>query len=302
MNPRLQTRAKPAPAPSSAPVRTNLLQRKCACGGTPGPDGEYAECRSKWLALQRGSTERATPSAMLSIVHDVLRSSGRPLDTVTRTFMEGGFGHDFSRVRVHTDGKAAESARAVGAAAYTIGRDVVFGTEQYQPETRVGRRLLAHELTHVAQQGDSRPGSGDNLRVEAPDSGSEREAEANAARISKGQRPLASSSSAMDVLQRQPEQEEAPIDRERGVRVVPRLQLDLIDLSLEALRGRHWLTATGGLSDPLNLLGVSFPAHRSLPAYVLAGIRQPLQRRFSERARQPATDPTGGRTDHRFRA
>lgn len=258
MSPRLQTREKPAPTPSSTPVRTNLLQRKCACGGTPGPDGECAGCRRKRLALQRGSTERTTPSAVPPIVHDALRSPGRPLDTATRTFMQGGFGYDLSRVRVHTDEKAAESARAVGAAAYTIGRDVVFGTEQYQPGTSAGRRLLAHELTHVTQQADSRPGSGDNLTVEAPDSGCEREAEANAARISMGQCPLASTSSAMGVLQRQPEQEEAPIDRERGVRVVPRLQPDLIDLSFEALRGRHRITATGGLSDPLNLLGVSF--------------------------------------------
>ena len=251
MSPRSQTREKPAPTPSSPPVRTGLLQRKCACGGTPGPDGECAACRRKRLALQRGST-------VPPIVHDALRSPGRPLDAATRAFMEGGFGHDFGRVRVHADEKAAESARAVKAAAYTIGRDVVFGTEQYQPATRAGRRLLAHELTHVAQQGDSRPASGDNLTVEAPDSGSEREAEENAARISEGQRPLASSSSARGVLQRQPEQEEAPIDRERGVRVVPRLQPDLIDLSFEALRGRHRITATGGLSDPLNLLGVRF--------------------------------------------
>ncbi|GAC1343004.1 MAG: hypothetical protein NVSMB27_02490 [Ktedonobacteraceae bacterium] len=66
--------------------------------------------------------------------------------------MEPRFGHDFSRVRVHTDDRAAESARAVNALAYTVGRDVVFGKSQYEPGTRTGKMLLAHELTHVLQQ------------------------------------------------------------------------------------------------------------------------------------------------------
>jgi len=66
--------------------------------------------------------------------------------------MESRFGHDFSRVRIHTDEKAAESARAVNALAYTAGHDIVFGAGQYVPETPEGRRLLAHEMTHVVQQ------------------------------------------------------------------------------------------------------------------------------------------------------
>ena len=66
--------------------------------------------------------------------------------------MESRIGHDFSRVRVHTDSRAAESARAVGALAYTVGRDVVFGAGQYAPETRAGGHLLAHELAHTIQQ------------------------------------------------------------------------------------------------------------------------------------------------------
>jgi hypothetical protein len=82
----------------------------------------------------------------------VLRSPGQPLDAATRVFMEPRFGHNFSRVRVHTDARAAESARAVGAAAYTVGYDIVFGEGQFEPGTRNGRQLLAHELTHVVQQ------------------------------------------------------------------------------------------------------------------------------------------------------
>ena len=86
------------------------------------------------------------------IVHDVLRSPGQPLNPNTRGFMESRFGHDFSQVRVHTDARAAESARAVNARAYTVGRDIAFGSGQYTPGSSTGQRLLAHELAHVMQQ------------------------------------------------------------------------------------------------------------------------------------------------------
>src|SRR5262249_43583700 len=66
--------------------------------------------------------------------------------------LPSGAWHDFSRVRVHTDGKAAESARAVNALAYTVGADIVFAGGQYAPSTASGQRLLAHELAHVVQQ------------------------------------------------------------------------------------------------------------------------------------------------------
>jgi|GEM_PF-4380897 len=85
------------------------------------------------------------------IVHEVLGSPGQPLDAATRSFMEPRFGHDFSHVRVHTDAKAAESAKAVNALAYTVGKDVVFGAGAYQPRTNQGRSLMAHELAHTIQ-------------------------------------------------------------------------------------------------------------------------------------------------------
>jgi uncharacterized protein DUF4157 len=85
-------------------------------------------------------------------VDDALRSAGRPLDTPTRNLFEPMFGKRFESVRVHTDSTAAESARAVHAQAYTVGSDIVFGAGYYAPETEIGRRLLAHELTHVVQQ------------------------------------------------------------------------------------------------------------------------------------------------------
>ena len=87
------------------------------------------------------------------IVHKVLNSPGQSLDPETREFMENRFGHNFSRVRVHTGASAANSARGLGASAYTVGQNVVFGEGQYAPETGQGLRLLAHELAHVVQQG-----------------------------------------------------------------------------------------------------------------------------------------------------
>ncbi len=85
-------------------------------------------------------------------VNRVLARSGRPLDAALQQDMESRFGHDFSRMRVHSDGTAEQSARDVSAYAYTVGRDVVFGAGQFAPATHAGRRLLAHELTHVVQQ------------------------------------------------------------------------------------------------------------------------------------------------------
>lgn len=94
-----------------------------------------------------------------SIVGVTLRSPGEPLDAGTRTFFEPRFGHDFSKVRVHTGARAAESARGLNAMAYTIGRDVVFGADRYRPHTSSGRLLLAHELAHVVQQAGVTPAS-----------------------------------------------------------------------------------------------------------------------------------------------
>jgi len=90
------------------------------------------------------------------IVHEVLRSPGQPLDPETRAFMELRFGHDFSQVRVHTDARAAESARAAKASAYTVGRDIIWGSGAPAANTASGKNLLAHELTHVIQQNITR--------------------------------------------------------------------------------------------------------------------------------------------------
>lgn len=78
---------------------------------------------------------------------------GQPLDATTRAYMEPRFGHDFGHVRVHTDERAAQAAATFSARAYTVGSDIVFGAQEYAPDTTAGRHLLAHELTHVVQQG-----------------------------------------------------------------------------------------------------------------------------------------------------
>lgn len=151
------TRAGAKPPPSLTPDRSRLLQRKCACGGTPGPTGECEECRKKRLQRKTRNAELGfrNVSAVPPIVREVLHAPGQTLDAATRAFMEPRFGHDFSKVRVHTDAKAAESASAVNAQAYTVGRDMVFGSRRYMPGTTMGDLLIAHELTHVVQQSRS---------------------------------------------------------------------------------------------------------------------------------------------------
>jgi hypothetical protein len=85
-------------------------------------------------------------------VVEALGTEGRPLDAETRSFMESRFGHDFGSVRVHSGKEAARAAHSVGARAFALGRDIAFGERYYAPGTAVGRRLIAHELTHVLQQ------------------------------------------------------------------------------------------------------------------------------------------------------
>ena len=88
------------------------------------------ECRRKRQTLQRKSSDCNWNSEIPSIVHEVLRSPGQPLDKETRDYFEPQFGHDFSQVRVHADAKAADSARSVNALAYTVGNQIVFKNGQ----------------------------------------------------------------------------------------------------------------------------------------------------------------------------
>jgi hypothetical protein len=124
----------------------------------PQVSRKCAECEKKdeerqKVQLKPAISSRAQSGAAPGIVRDVLQSPGRPLDGPARTYFERRFGHDFSNVRVHTDSRATASAAAIGASAYTYGSNIVFGAGRYEPGTSAGRRLLAHELTHVIQQG-----------------------------------------------------------------------------------------------------------------------------------------------------
>ena len=85
------------------------------------------------------------------VVNEVLASPGRPLDKETRAFFEPRFGFDFGQVRLNTDGHAADIAQTINARAFTLGRHFAFGSGQYAPESRVGRHLIAHELTQSAR-------------------------------------------------------------------------------------------------------------------------------------------------------
>jgi uncharacterized protein DUF4157/L,D-transpeptidase-like protein len=96
----------------------------------------------------------ASPASGRAVSVNIPKNGGRPLDAPVRTFMESRFGHDFSRVSVHTDSDAAQSARRLKAHAYTIGPDIYFAGGGYNPKSTEGLRLLAHELTHVVQQSE----------------------------------------------------------------------------------------------------------------------------------------------------
>ena len=173
-----------------------ILQRKCACGGTPGPAGECEECRKKRLqrklsiglsndpleseadrlaeqGLAGHRRSNVTPArnhvrrasgpldeidASEAGVEQILASSGSELEPPVKNDMERRFGHDFSRVRVHADGKASESARKLSALAYTAGHHIVFAAGRYDPRHSEGKRLLSHELVHVMQQQGSNRG------------------------------------------------------------------------------------------------------------------------------------------------
>jgi Domain of unknown function (DUF4157) len=144
------------------------LQRKLTIGTTNDPlELEADRVADQVLAAPANSTISATLPRIQRFtgqtngqadmeapasVDRVLSSPGRPLDPALQKDMGQRFGHDFSRVRVHAGEAAARSAQDVNASAYTVGQNIVFGTGQFAPGTHQGRRLVAHELTHVIQQ------------------------------------------------------------------------------------------------------------------------------------------------------
>lgn len=133
-------------------LHRSLRQPACTCGKPVEAVGECTACRKARQGDPAEGTARHGLQGVPSSIRDVLSSPGQPLDAPTRAFMEPRFGHDFGHVRVHHNPRAAESARAVNARAYTVGRDIVFGAGHFAPNTHQGRQLLAHELAHTVQQ------------------------------------------------------------------------------------------------------------------------------------------------------
>jgi hypothetical protein len=173
----------------AAAARTPVRSRTEAPDRADGP-----ETVASVHALQRQIGNHAVHRLLHEvppIVHEVLDSPGHPLDPAARTSMERRFGEDFGAVRVHDDGGAAESARAVDALAYTAGRDVVFGSGRYDPASPTGHRLIAHELAHVLQQRGQRVRPGrEGLRLGPTGDAAEREAGMVAAPAATGPAPV----------------------------------------------------------------------------------------------------------------
>ncbi|TPQ34852.1 hypothetical protein C2U70_16000 [Bradyrhizobium guangdongense] len=179
-------KAAPAAKPVARASSIRLLQRRCACA-----DHEGAQCEEcSGTKLRRKAAGGLGSPRAPAIVDEVLRRPGTPLDPDARAFMEQRFAHSFADVRVHTGPDAARSAHAVNAHAYTVGRDIVFAGGNYAPATGQGRRLLAHELTHVVQQrGAPAAGSGGGLQIDSPHSAGEVEAERISAAVAADHSP-----------------------------------------------------------------------------------------------------------------
>ncbi len=153
-------------ASCSAAIEAAMIQRKCAACAAAEKGASDCHCDDGEKPVQRRADiahaghDGSQPAGATVASHvRALQGGGAPLPQAARDQFEPRFGHDFSAVRVHTGGAAAESARELGAQAYTLGQDIVFAASRYAPETPAGQQLLAHELTHTIQQsGGARPG------------------------------------------------------------------------------------------------------------------------------------------------
>jgi len=185
-------------------MQQGVLQRKCACGNSAGAARTCTKCHQKketHLSVQRKATQSESTNGVPSIVHEVLGSSGQSLNAETNNFMESRFGRSFDDVQIHDGVKANESARALNALAYTVGNHIVFGAGQYAPQTTSGRKLLAHELTHVVQQSQAPTSAVQPLSIGSPQDAGEVEAEQVANAVVTGQ-PIKVAKPSLTLLQR----------------------------------------------------------------------------------------------------
>ncbi|PWT95569.1 MAG: hypothetical protein C5B55_01115, partial [Blastocatellia bacterium] len=186
--------------------RGHTIQRECACGGTCAKCSTSSESTSVLTSLSESlRLVQAQQSASAAIApsgpgdHDLIPTGGgEPLDETTRRDMEQRFGADFRDVRIHNDAAAAASAAALGANAYTTGRDIYFAAGNYAPESQEGQHLLAHELTHVEQQRagqaptQSESTANGEVLIGAADDHLEKQAEAQADNVTQGQQATTS--------------------------------------------------------------------------------------------------------------
>jgi len=168
--------AAPVPArPSTVPLRSAPVSAQIQrCGGVQCPPGTCDHDQDE--TVHRSGDGTPGPAQIPPSVATVLGTPGRVLDASTRSGAEKRLGHDFRHVRIHTDAEAAQSAHAIHAQAYTLGRHVVMGEGRYQPHTSSGMQLLIHELTHVVQQGNPAADTGPARTISQYHDSSEREA------------------------------------------------------------------------------------------------------------------------------
>jgi hypothetical protein len=214
-----------------------------------GNPGETADVQSI-LRLQHAVGNQATAR--------ILQSGGLPLPRDAQAFFERRFGRDFSQVRIHTDGEAANSAQAINARAYTIGKHVFFGTSEYVPELETGRKVIAHELAHVIQQSTN---SGQGAAPGSPAMEQEAQGAMHAGALSGGR--VAVSGTALTGLACLPRSLDANFDPSR---ISPK------EIEQEILKIRKWLeTHTESSSDRQVLLGSLRTLESHLPG-VTAGL------------------------------
>jgi hypothetical protein len=139
------------------------INRKCSTCEEDNDDKEKP-IQTSWKSNTNNKQNEKVSYEIFNEIKNVISDRGQPLDTPTKEFMGSRFGYDFSNIRIHTDERAAKSAYSVNALSYTVGNNVIFNEGQYQPNKLEGRRLLAHELTHVVQHSSKVGGSTIGLR------------------------------------------------------------------------------------------------------------------------------------------
>jgi hypothetical protein len=226
----------PGPLPAPAPARTEGSPA-VARSAAQAPDAGPAITPEVMLELQRtvgnasvghliarqaAQREEDEPAERSPVLDIVGKGGGRPLEPALRREMEGRLGADFGAVRVHADSQASQSAQAVNAHAYTVGTDVVFRSDRWNPDSTDGKTTLAHELTHVLQQSAgpvSGTSTGDGIRVSDPSDSFERAADATARSAMAGAPPaLAGQTAPASGVQREaaPEEEEGEEEAAQG--------------------------------------------------------------------------------------